>query len=141
MRKRWRAHLEGPDGDLDIHQAQDFSQYLKTLKGDIAIIVEPWKKTTSNPQFAYYYAVPVRLIADHTGFTKDEVDVVLRNKFLSLPISVPVKDGECLMVRKVLSKTSVNTAQFEEFLTEVRNWAIADLGIVIPLPNEVDYIS
>jgi hypothetical protein len=116
-----------------------FDAYMDSLKGDIAITAEPWTRKTSNPQFAYYYAVPVKLLADHTGFTKDEMDVVLRNKFLSRPVSVPVKDGEFLMVCKVLSKTAVTTAQFEEFLTEVRNWAIADLGVVIPLPNEVDY--
>jgi len=132
MKKRWKAHKE--QGRLIVDDADGYSGYLQTLPDkDLAVTVERWRKKTSSPQLAYYYGAIVRPLCEFTGFALDEMDITLKNMFLSEYVEV-----NNWTIRKPISKTAVSTARFEQFLEDCRQWAASKLDVYLPLPNEVD---
>ena len=131
MKKRWKAHKS--KGQLVIDDNLGFQALLDTLPNELAVTVETWRRNTSNPQLAYYYGAVVKLICEHTGFSADEMDIVLKNLFLSEFVDI-----HGWTIRKPISKTAVSTKRFEEFLEDCRRWAATTLEVYIPLPNEVD---
>ena len=131
MKKRWRARNNG--GKVVLETPQAFEEHVKGLGQELAVTVETWRRTTTNPQFAYYYGVVLQILSDFTGFTRDEMDVVLRNRFLSEFTEIK---GQIL--RKTFSKTTVSTLRFNQFLDEVKRWAAQEFDLYIPDPNEVE---
>lgn len=134
MRRRWRGRIV--NGLLCMENADEYQAYLSTLEGrEVAVVVTRWTRTTSNPQYAYYYGVVLKLLSDHTGFTRDEMDDILKDMFLYEYATLP--SGQ--LIRKKISKTVVTTKEFAEFIEEVKRWASIELGVVIPDPDEVEY--
>lgn len=94
-----------------------------------------WKSTIrSNPQNSYYWGVVIELISEHTGFTLDEVHEILKHKFLAKRVFIKSAQ-EYVDITK--STTILSTVEMEEFLSQIRRWAVIDLGISIPEPNEI----
>lgn len=83
------------------------------------------------PQNAYYHGVVCQLIAEHTGYSIDEVHEVLKQMFLKNTIMIGNKEYNVPRSTKEL-----DTVQMEEYLKHIREWASNDLGIYIPMPNE-----
>ena len=133
--KRWKARRTGLSLNINPESLDDFRAHINTLpfNTQLAVTVTRWQRRTSNPQLAYYFGVVVELLSEHTGFTKEEMDFLLKNRFVYSYVNV---NGVTL--KKVLSKTTTSTARFEEFLETTRRWAEADLGVLIPLPNEAE---
>jgi len=96
----------------------------------LEVIVRKPRKPTSTPQMRYYYGVVVKLLSDYTGHTPDEIDSILKWKFLVRT------DGNGLDY--VPSKKDLTTTTMEEFLDRVRVWAAISLSVTIPLPNEIE---
>ena len=95
----------------------------------VVVTVDRDRKRRSNEQNRYYWGVVLKLIADVTGYTTDESHEAMRWEHLRKR-----KDG----MPDTTHKTSdLNTAEMEEYLTHVREWAAVKLGCYIPLPNEV----
>ena len=67
-------------------------------------------------------------MGDELGYNQEETHEALKWKFLR-------KGGK---LETVKSTTSLTTTEFETFLELVRIWAITDMGITIPLPDEVN---
>lgn len=100
------------------------------LNAPVDITIRRHRKTRSDRQHRYYFGVVVAVLAEFTGYTSDEMHDALKWKFLRV-------DPESLLPT-VRSTTSLTTVEFEDFLELVRAWAAADLGVVIPLPNEAE---
>lgn len=100
---------------------------------EVAITIEPWKSTTSNPQYKYYYGVVLELIFNHTGMDKESLDAILKSKFC---YEWETLGGE--LVKRPISKTRLTTEQFSAFLEQVVRWAAEFLDLVIPDPNEAE---
>lgn len=98
-----------------------------------------FQKDRSNNQNRYYWGVVVKLICDHTGYSADEIHEILKYKFLSYPITLLAKEKEELYV--ATSTTKLDTKQFEDYLSRVREWASIKLGVFIPQPNEAECIQ
>jgi hypothetical protein len=47
-----------------------------------------------------------------------------------------MKDVEIDKLAKYITTTEMTTAEFENYLSEIRNWASQRLDVFIPLPNE-----
>lgn len=93
------------------------------------------KKDRSNNQNRYYWGVVVNELSEHTGFTPDEVHEILKHKFLWKVLFVKAKSGtDKVLVGK--STAQLTTAEFENFMRDVRQWASIELGVWIPEPNE-----
>jgi dihydroorotate dehydrogenase len=94
------------------------------------------KKQRSNNQNRYYHGVVVKTLSEHTGFTSDEMHEVLKHKFLKTYLHVVNKKGSVEEVQISKSTKDLNTKEFEDYMTKVREWASIELGCWIPEPNE-----
>jgi hypothetical protein len=95
----------------------------------VIVTVQKYYGARSSAQNRYYFGVVVELISDHTGYRPDEVHDAIKMKFLIKP----AEEGKPTTLR---STSSLNTAQFEELMTQVREWASQEMGLFIPAPNE-----
>lgn len=92
------------------------------------INIEKAKQIRSLQQNKYYWGVVVKILSQHTGYTSDETHQELARMFLKY------ENNGKLFVR---STTKLNTAEFEKFTEECRQWAASEMSVHIPLPNEI----
>lgn len=90
------------------------------------------RKLRSLEQNAYYWGAVVKILADEIGYTKDEMHEALRIKFLSY------ENVNGLPTMR--STTSLSTVEFEAYMESVRRWASMFHGIVIPEPNQTNFL-
>ena len=98
----------------------------------IEIIIHRKKKHRSVQQNRYYWLI-VTMMAEYTGFTKDEMHLVLKSRFLKAE-KVNVETGA--VFEYVKSSAGLSTVEAEEYYDQVRQFASEEFGINIPLPNE-----
>lgn len=107
----------------------EVERYLMTMKdGPVRVQISRYKRTRSSQANRYYWGVVIRLIAEYTGYTDDEVHAMLKMMFLRKRA-----DG---MPETVMSTSKLPTDKFEEYLETIRRWAAVDLGVFIPDPNQ-----
>jgi hypothetical protein len=82
------------------------------------IVKQKPENNRSNPQNKYFHGVVLPLLSDHTGYTEDEMKAIVKWKF------------------KVLSTSSLTTAEFMEFIGNIQHWAAEYLSLSIPDPKE-----
>ncbi len=100
-----------------------------------------FRKDRSNNQNSYYWGVIISLLSEHTGFSPDEMHEILKHKFLRRTLWVRTKHGTQEQSIIAQSTTRLTTKQFEEYQSQIRQWASMDLGVFLPEPNEVDYAN
>lgn len=114
---------------------QRFFRILKSLKETRYVIqLKQFRKNRSGNQNRYYWGVVLDILSKDTGFTKDEMHEVLKRKFNPV-VKVLKATGESWVVAG--SSAELDTADFETYLEQVRIFAITELDILIPLPNEI----
>lgn len=74
-------------------------------------------------------------ISQHTGHEKDELHDYFRAKYL--PIQSKDVMGETL--QKLTSTTSLNTAEFAQYLTKIQTFAISEIGVQLPDPADLHF--
>lgn len=127
--------IEG--GRLEIRNRTALAQALRGMKdGEVLVRIERLKATRSSRQNRYYWGVIVQLLAEHTGYTPDEMHEVLKAKFLPKRFAVTDGNGE---IRDELviggSSAVLNTVEFGEYCEAIRGWAAETLDVVIPDPE------
>jgi len=116
-------------GIVVLDDEKGFTEHIKSLDGKfIQLVVRRYRTNRSNNQNKYYWGVVIKILGDELGYMPDEMHNALRWKFLR-------KGGK---LETVKSTSSLTTIEFEEYLELIRIWALRDLEINIPLPNEVD---
>jgi hypothetical protein len=108
---------------------------LKNLKGSFALSLKKNKPTRSLAQSRYYWGVVLAYLSEETGFTKDEAHQLMQRMFLKY--AKDVSDGTSEMF--VRSTTSLNTIEMNEYIEQIRIFAVSELGCYIPEPNEIVY--
>ena len=119
----------------DILISDSAREYVKTLPEDSAIelSIKPYKLTRSDRQHRYYFGVVITTISNDTGYTKEEVHQIMKQKFLW---QVTEFNGKFYETSK--STTNLTTSEMELYLRNIREFANIELGIFVRLPNE-DY--
>lgn len=121
-------------GDLIIADPKRFKMYCCGFKdgSPVEVVVKRPTKERSNQQNAYYWGVVIHLIHESTGEDPDRIHGFLSAMFLTRKAW-----GENPYVE---STTKLSTIEFEDYLENCRRWAAypENLGIYIPLPNEVE---
>lgn len=116
-------------GKLLLEDREYFDNHIRSLDGDVQVIVRKPIKQRSNQENRYYWGVVVKLLSEHTGYSDDEMHDALRMLFL--------KDhAEGLPTLK--STASLSTVDFEDYMSKVRQWASQELQVYVPEPNEVE---
>ena len=103
------------------------------LGGDTEIIIRPRSHAVSDRQRGYYRGVVLKILAEHTGYTQDEMHEFLKRKFAT-ESQVEVR-GETYNVHVFTTGTEGEAAVTARFITNVIQWAARDLGVVIPEPD------
>jgi hypothetical protein len=120
------------DGKPRLDNRVKFLAYCAGFKNGTRIecVVKKYRRTRSNEQNRYYWGVVIPLLANHFGYTKDEMHDALKWEFLRKPESSPAT---------VRSTSSLTTVEFNEFVEAVVVWAATNYQVVIPDPNEADF--
>jgi len=106
-----------------------YKVHLFKLEGkEVESIVRRKSKKRTNKENQYYWGCVVEILSEELGYTPEEMNEVLKQKFLVIhkePFDT------CGSLKKL------TTVLFEKKMTEIREWASIDMSIFIPLPNEV----
>jgi hypothetical protein len=116
-------------------QLESLKKLLSTLPEIVEIIVKPLslQKPRSLAENAYYWSVVLSMIAEHTGYEKEEVHEILKNIFLRKEYNIGVD-----VVFAPVSTASLTTIEMEEYLDRIRRFAASELDLYIPEPNEIE---
>lgn len=105
---------------------------------DAEVIVTIAKKhaTRSNEQNAWYWSQIVGLVAEHTGYTPEEIHEIYKSKFLPKRLAMLGKNGDLIGEFVVGgSTTTLNRIEFSEYCEAIRAWSREELGVIIPDPD------
>lgn len=114
--------------DNTVNAFRKISDYVKGKDDWFVLEVLRSKKVRSLKQNKYYWGVVIKILSNHTGYTSDETHQELARMFLGYETN-----GK----RFVKSTTKLNTYDFEQYLRKCRQWALTEMDVHIPLPNEV----
>ena len=126
------------DGQVRLDRPDLYSEHRKSFKpGDrvyVTLNKASEKMIRSNDQNDYYRGIVLRrYLCNYFGYSVDDMHSTMAQKFLTIE---PV---EGLPI--TLSTTVLNTAQMEQYLQAIRDWALMEWQLWIPKPNEVDDVN
>lgn len=98
----------------------------------VQVKIERIYSPRSNEQNRYYWGVLLKIFSEETGYTQQELHEALKYEFLK-------KDMGRLTGAK--STKELNTKEFNDYISTVRNFASRDFGCYIPSPGEVEWLS
>jgi hypothetical protein len=75
-------------------------------------------------------------IAIETGYTKEEMHDVLRRMFLSYEKKNEITQSVDVFL---LSTAKLDNVEFNEYIEKIRTFALEQLNIYVPLPNEINF--
>jgi hypothetical protein len=75
-------------------------------------------------------------IAIETGYTKEEMHDVLRRMFLSYEKKNEITQSVDIFL---LSTAKLDNVEFNEYIEKIRAFALEQLNIYVPLPNEINF--
>lgn len=125
------------DGTLTIANRPVFADALKAMRnGDVIIRIERAKATRSSQQNRWYWGCVVHLVAEHTGYTPDEIHEIYKAKFI--PKDLAILNGNGDVCDKFViggSTTQLSTEEFSSYCERIREWAADELNVIIPDPQ------
>lgn len=127
------THFDRVNPDGSIGKPKAFSKELKYFAGkEIEIIVRKKRAKRSNEQNRLYRAY-IKLLAEHTGYSEDEMHSVIGLRF-RLSGKVDEETGE--VFQYIRSTTQYNKMQFADHLKEIQDWCENTFKFRLPNPNE-----
>lgn len=134
MKAKFAATIK--NGELAIISGHALRQHLAGYQEgeSLEVTVSRRRKTRSTNQNAYYFGVVLKVIADHTGHSVEELHEIFKRKFLP-PRVLTYRDQQ---IRLPASTTDTNTLEFTEYIESIRAEA-ASMGIEVPNPDQVQF--
>lgn len=101
--------------------------------GPVRVEVRRERASRSTQQLRYLWGVVYALIAEHTGYTPEEVHDAM--KALHMPRAMAFADANGVVVGELVigaSTTKLDTKQMGDYITAVKMFALDKLAVVIP---------
>lgn len=140
------------DNQIEFKDLESFKKHLIPLEGrdNLQLTIKRKIKGRSRQEEKYYYAVPVKFVAEAMDITREEAHEFLKNLLLREETSIMLGDGTFVRYERTMSTTELSDARYREYWKDVIQWAAlpteddglsrtSGLGIYIPDPNEVDW--
>ena len=104
--------------------------------GPVTVSVERESATRSVQANAYYWAIVVKALADHTGYTPDETHDLLKIKFLPKDVALASHTGEVVAEFVIGGSTKqLTSGEFYDYVEQIRQWAFEKLDVDMPPPD------
>jgi hypothetical protein len=101
--------------------------------GPATLTLERETATRSLEANAYYWAVVVKALADHTGYTADETHETLKIMFLPKDVALRTGNGEVIAEFVIGGSTrELSVGEFYDYVERIRQWAFVTLDVDIP---------
>ena len=126
------------DGILHIVDREDFARQVRETFDEgtvVDVVVEKKRRRRSIQQNKYLWAVVYSLIAEHAGYTTDEVNEWVKQEFLD---GKQVEIGGKIHEAHTSTK-DLNTVEFETLTERLRRWSAEFLNCTIPEPNQTEW--
>ena len=96
--------------------------------------IQPYNPRRSTLQNNYLHAVPLKMIAEETGHTVDDIKDYLLGEYLGWEVyEILGKKKQ----RPVKRSSDLTTVEMVQFCNWIESWAATNLGMIIPKPNEI----
>jgi len=107
--------------------------YLRELELPYKIYAQRILPKATVPQFKYLWGVCYKIIADYIGTTPQKVHIALMKDYNTeyLPTGNPL-----LWDLRTISASEFSSVDIAIWVEKVCAWAINELGVYVPLPNE-----
>lgn len=133
MSEPWIGRIDEGSGRIDWKRPRVVQSTLLRLAGRYVRVKLVPISERSAEQLAYWFAVPVRLVAERTGYTKAQAHVllvmncfgVIHDKTTGRQIPVQPSTG------------ALTVTHMSELIKWVRPWALKTYGLTIPPPFEI----
>lgn len=127
--KKHKIFFAPNNGEINYEIDGQFDRIILSLRPKRHVMtIEEYRRNRSSEQNRYYWGIIMKMISDETGYLPDEVHQLMAQKFLG----TYEKNGHTF----VKSTTRLNTAEMEEYHSQIRMFASMELHLYIPLPNE-----
>ena len=113
------------------------SELKNSRDGEWLVTISRAKATRSGQANRYYWGTVVQAVAEHTGYTPDEVHEIFKAKFIPKRLALADGNGEAQGEFVIGGTTTrLDTTEFYEYVEAIRQWAAETLSIDIPDPVE-----
>lgn len=103
---------------------------------DYELTVRRLYANRSQQQNKFYWAVVVELLSEHTGYTADETHEILKMQFIPKRLALADDNGDVKGEFVIGGSTrKMSTSDFGKYIESIREWAAAELGVIIPDPD------
>lgn len=131
MRQSWIG-LFVRDGKLAANVRQGIADFIAQFDGEqIDLIVRRHKRQRSLDQNAYWWAVPIAILAEHCGYEPEQMHYALLGEWRGY---IDGLHGQ--PIPRCASSSKLTTAEFTELIEWVQRWAAQVMDVQIPAPNE-----
>jgi len=118
------------NGKLALDEPELFKENLINFEDKyVWLTIDKFFNQRTLPQNRYYFGVIVAILADFFGYTREEMHEALKWEFDRIR-----ENGK---PDRVGSTTDLDTAEFEERNERIRQWAMTEYDVYIPLPHEI----
>ena len=121
-------------GRLVMDDRAGFIRHVYSFAGkDVEVTIKRKRSQRSLDQNAYWWAVPVRLCAEHCGYSDSEMHYALLGECFGW------KDGPTgKPIPNIASSSGLSVDQFTHLIEWVLVWGPSELGVEIPGPARVE---
>ena len=110
-----------------------YEAWLLQFDGKIVeVLVQEYKKKRSDQQNKYLWACVYKIIGEELGYTPDETHALMGTMFLK-----DYKEFKGKRYTVVRSTTSLNTAEFSEYIEKIKDVASMELNLIIPEAEDI----
>lgn len=126
------------NGRLFIANRRTFDRLIAQMpeRWQLEVVVKRLRATRSAQQNKYWWGCCIALVAEHTGYTPEEVHEIAKQMFIPKKLAVADGNGE-IRGEFVMggSTRGMTTVEFGEFMERFKQWAATELDVVIPDPD------